>query len=182
MLFVGLSVLNSPLRFGCAAYGGRRYAFPPYGPLAHYDAVGLGGVHFIALRPLPQDDVAYGKRLGMIKSHVSRRCEHLLIPVETRSASRIKRRQNDFWQRRFWEHQIRDDRDFERCVDYIHYNPVNHRLAQRAKEWPYSTFHRYVSRGAHPTLAENSPTQETCFLVEQVTHLECERHERYVQY
>jgi putative transposase len=111
--------------------------------------------HLHAIWTLPRDDAAYGKRWGMIKSYVSRRCEHLLIPVETRSASRIKRREADFWQRRFWEHQIRDDRDFERCVDYIHYNPVKHRLVPRVKEWPYSTFHQYVSRGLY---AENWST------------------------
>ena len=68
----------------------------------------------------------------MIKAHVSGRCEHLLERDE--GASRIKRREADFWQRRFWEHQIRDDRDFERCVDYIHYNPVKHKLVKRVAE------------------------------------------------
>ena len=58
----------------------------------------------------------------------------------------------DFWQRRFWEHQIRDERDFERCVDYIHYNPVKHQLVKRVVHWPYSTIHRFASRGLY---AEN---------------------------
>lgn len=58
----------------------------------------------------------------------------------------------DFWQRRFWEHQIRDERDFERCVDYIHYNPVKHQLVKRVVHWPYSTFHRFASRSLY---AEN---------------------------
>ena len=72
------------------------------------------------------------------------------MTIKIRSASWIKRRETDFWQRRFWEHQVRADRDFERCVDYIHYNPVKHRLVQRAKECPYSKFNRYVSRGVYP--------------------------------
>jgi putative transposase len=48
------------------------------------------------------------------------------------------------WQRRFWEHTVRDERDFERHVDYIHYNPIKHRLVSRVSEWPFSSFHRYV--------------------------------------
>ncbi|MGA7523894.1 MAG: hypothetical protein WBW84_15690 [Acidobacteriaceae bacterium] len=54
------------------------------------------------------------------------------------------------WQRRFWEHTIRDERDFERHVDYIHFNPVKHRLVARVRDWPHSSFHRYVRRGLLP--------------------------------
>jgi putative transposase len=52
-------------------------------------------------------------------------------------------------QRRFWEHQIRDEADFVRHVDYIHWNPVKHGYVRRAAEWPYSTFHRYVRSGVY---------------------------------
>jgi len=68
-----------------------------------------------------------------------------------RSASRVRRREADLWQRRFWEHQIRDEVDFERHVNYVHYNPVKHGLVTRAVDWPYSTFHRYMRRGIFPT-------------------------------
>ena len=54
------------------------------------------------------------------------------------------------WQRRFWEHTIRDDRDFARHIDYVHFNPVKHGLAQRVRDWPYSSFHRYVREGQLP--------------------------------
>lgn len=54
------------------------------------------------------------------------------------------------WQRRFWEHTIRNEIDFERHVDYVHFNPVKHRLVRRALEWPYSSFHVYVRRGLLP--------------------------------
>lgn len=54
------------------------------------------------------------------------------------------------WQRRFWEHTIRDDRDFERHVDYIHVNPVKHGLVKAVADWPHSSFHRYVQRGLLP--------------------------------
>jgi putative transposase len=63
-----------------------------------------------------------------------------------------KRRRNEsiVWQRRFWEHSIRDESDFTRHLDYLHYNPVKHGLVQQVKEWPFSTFHRYVNAGMYP--------------------------------
>ncbi len=54
------------------------------------------------------------------------------------------------FQPKFWEHTIRNERDFERHVDYIHYNPVKHKLAQRPRDWPYSSFHRSVRLGLYP--------------------------------
>jgi len=54
------------------------------------------------------------------------------------------------WQRRFWEHTIRNEKDFERHVDYVHFNPVKHRLVSRACDWPYSSFRVYVRRGLLP--------------------------------
>jgi putative transposase len=54
------------------------------------------------------------------------------------------------WQRRFWEHTIRDEIDFTRHVDYIHYNPVKHRLVTRARDWPHSSFHLFVRQGLLP--------------------------------
>ena len=78
-------------------------------------------------------------------------------PAKPRSLSRIKRRESDFWQRRFWEHQIRDEREFERCADYIHYRLVKNKLIKTAKYWPYSTFHRYVRLGVHHENWGNDP-------------------------
>jgi putative transposase len=54
------------------------------------------------------------------------------------------------WQRRFWEHTIRDDRDFARHIDYIHFNPVKHGLDRHVRDWPFSSFHRYVREGILP--------------------------------
>jgi putative transposase len=51
------------------------------------------------------------------------------------------------WQRRFWEHQIRNERDLQRHVDYIHYNPVKHGLVRQVEDWPWSTYHKYVKEG-----------------------------------
>ena len=66
------------------------------------------------------------------------------------SASRKRRREGIIWQRRFWEHQIRDPADMNRCLDYLHWNPVRHGHAHRVAEWPFSTFHRYVREGVYP--------------------------------
>lgn len=57
------------------------------------------------------------------------------------------KREKGIWQRRYWEHTIRDDADLERHVDYIHFNPVKHGYVTRVPEWPHSSFHRYVERG-----------------------------------
>jgi len=63
--------------------------------------------------------------------------------------SKERHRENTIWQRRFWEHQIRDDEDLLRHLDYIHYNPVKHAMATNPADWPYSTFHRYVTNGLY---------------------------------
>jgi len=106
--------------------------------------------HLHAIWTLPKDDAAYGKRWGIIKAQVSRYCAQLADGNATRPASRVARHERDFWQRRFWEHQVRDERDFERHVDYIHYNPLKHGLVTQVAQWPYSTFHRYVNHGVYP--------------------------------
>jgi len=67
------------------------------------------------------------------------------------SPSQQKRREGTIWQRRFWEHLIRDDRDFRHHIDYIHYNPVKHGYVSKVVDWPYSTFHRFVRNGVYPT-------------------------------
>ena len=71
-------------------------------------------------------------------------------PICLKRAGHIKRHRNGelaLWQRRYWEHTIRDDGDFARHVDYIHYNPVKHGLVKRVSDWPHSSFHLYVRRG-----------------------------------
>ncbi len=70
--------------------------------------------------------------------------------VPPTGASRLRRRERSVWQRRFWEHQIRDERDYAAHVDYIHYNPVKHGLVSAPGDWPYSSFSRYVGLGVYP--------------------------------
>lgn len=103
-----------------------------------------------AIWTLPQDDAAFGKRWEIIKSHVSKKGDSLIDTQTARSPSRLKRREIDFWQRRFREHQLRDDSDYEQHVDYIHFNPVKHGLVNRVSEWEHSMFHQYVKRELYP--------------------------------
>ncbi len=63
--------------------------------------------------------------------------------------SKEHHRESTIWQRRFWEHQIRDEKDLHTHLDYIHYNPVKHNLVENVADWPYSTFHRYVKQGLY---------------------------------
>jgi putative transposase len=102
--------------------------------------------HIHALWQLPEGDTDYATRWNLFKSSFSRG----LAPAKLRSASKIAKREKGIWQRRYWEHVIRDDKDLERHVDYIHYNPVKHRIVSRVRDWPHSSFHRYVERGVLP--------------------------------
>jgi putative transposase len=100
--------------------------------------------HLHAIWTLPAGDDGFPHRWRLIKSHFSR-C--LQLPA-TRHP--IRDHERNLWQRCFWEHRLRDDDDFRRHVDYIHYNPVKHGLTQTPAEWPYSSFRRAVSRGDYP--------------------------------
>ena len=73
-----------------------------------------------------------------------------LPATEYRSAVNIRRGERGIWQHRFWEHTIRDDRDYAVHMDYIHFNPVKHGLVQHAADWPYSSFRRRVAQGLYP--------------------------------
>ena len=99
--------------------------------------------HFHLLITLPPDDANFSLRIGAIKSAFSRR----LQKTELIRPSREAKRERGIWQRRFWEHLIRDERDFANHVNYIHINPVNHGLVSRAVDWPHSTIHRFIKHG-----------------------------------
>ena len=81
----------------------------------------------------------------LIKSYFSRRCQNEYKAIQT--ASRLNKGEQGLWQRRFWEHRMRDENDLVRHIDYIHYNPVKHGLVNSPGAWPYSSFHRYVQQG-----------------------------------
>jgi putative transposase len=94
---------------------------------------------------LPPGDTDFSTRWGLIKGNFSRSIEK----GERISHSRAKRGERGLWQRRFWEHLIRDEDDFRRHSDYIHWNPVKHGWAKNVVDWPHSSFHAYVKRGVY---------------------------------
>jgi len=102
--------------------------------------------HLHCLWQLPPGDADNANRWAQIKSGFSRR----LALNERRSAQRVARRERGIWQRRYWEHLIRDGSDLQRHVDYIHFNPVKHGHVARVADWPHSSFHRWVARGDYP--------------------------------
>ncbi|MDS4030693.1 MAG: transposase [Candidatus Contendobacter sp.] len=102
--------------------------------------------HLHTLWTLPAGDHDFSLRWRQLKSAFSRAME----TEEHLSASRARKRERGIWQRRFWEHAIRDEEDFSRHVDYIHYNPVKHGHVKSVVEWPYSSFHRHVGWGVYP--------------------------------
>ncbi len=102
--------------------------------------------HMHAVWTLPPGDHNYALRWSSIK----RRFSKTLPATEHRSAVRIARGERGIWQRRYWEHLIRDDDDYARHVDYIHYNPVKHGWVKRVTDWPHSSFRRFVDEGVYP--------------------------------
>ena len=92
------------------------------------DAIVILPDHIHALWTLPEGDADYSTRWALIKAGFSRGLER----GELIRRSRLRKGDRGIWQRRFWEHAIRDDRDFERHLDYIHYNPVKHGFVERA--------------------------------------------------
>ncbi|MDB5801494.1 MAG: transposase like family protein [Rhodocyclales bacterium] len=99
--------------------------------------------HLHAIWTLPEGDTDYATRWMLTKAAFSR----ALPRTEPIIPSRKSKGERGIWQRRYWEHQIRDEDDFARHVDYIHFNPVKHGHAARVADWPHSSFHRYVSQG-----------------------------------
>lgn len=104
--------------------------------------------HLHCIWTLPPGDGNFPARWAIIKRHVSRECRGMIeVPP---GLSRKRRNEHGFRQRRFWEHQVRDSDDLARHLDYIHWNPVKHGLVRSAKDWPYSSFHRYAEGRYYP--------------------------------
>jgi putative transposase len=102
--------------------------------------------HLHAIWSLPPDSSDFSLRWNLIKGNFSRG----LPGSATRTQSKISRREKGIWQRRFWEHAIRDAADLARHVDYIHFNPVKHGYVAKVCDWPHSSFHRFVAEGTLP--------------------------------
>ena len=110
--------------------------------------------HMHWLWRLPMNDADFPTRWRRIKTDFSR-----ALPVtERRSAVRMERGERGIWQRRYWEHQIRDERSLQWHMDYIHYNQVKHGWAKRPADWPHSSFAHHVARGTYPADWADPPT------------------------
>jgi putative transposase len=107
----------------------------------------LEHLHFIWT--LPPGDPDFSKRIGRLKVLFTQSMRGRRKTPQDVSQSRLNHRESDVWQRRFWEHTIRDEWDFQRHMDYIHYNPVKHELATCPHRWVYSSFGRWVRQGAY---------------------------------
>lgn len=99
--------------------------------------------HLHCIWTLPERDADYSTRWNLIKGAFSRG----ITSGEPRSASRKLRGERGVWQRRFWEHTIRDEQDYANHVAYIHINPVKHGYVARAMDWPHSSIHQHIRRG-----------------------------------
>lgn len=111
------------------------------------DAMEVLPEHIHCIWTLPRGDEDFSARWRLIKSYFTRS-----VDPKYRSASfeaRQRKKEQAVWQRRFWEHLIRDEKDFIHHVEYIHYNPVKHGLVESPKDWEYSSFHRYVKQGKY---------------------------------
>ena len=111
------------------------------------EAVCLLPDHIHCIWRLPDEDTNYSIRWKEIKRLFTKGFLEHLGPGEIRNESRIKRHEAAIWQRRFWEHTIRDETDLNLHLDYIHFNPVKHGLVKNGSKWPWSSFHRYVKMG-----------------------------------
>ena len=103
--------------------------------------------HLHWVMQLPAGDKDYSRRIASLKSGFSRRLPDFLRAPNDWG---VHKREAGIWQRRFWEHRIRDERDLQNHIFYTYYNPVKHDLVAQVCDWPYSSFHRDVARGIFP--------------------------------
>jgi len=112
----------------------------------HIDAWVVLPDHMHAVWTLPPGDSDYSARWKAIKVAFSK----ALPKTERLSPRRVLKGERGIWQRRFWEHTIRDERDYAAHMDYVHINPVKHGLVGNVRDWPHSSIHRCVARGVYP--------------------------------
>ena len=112
----------------------------------HIDAWVVLPDHMHCVMTLPPGDDDFSNRIKAIKI----RFVQALAPTEGRSSVRRAKGERGIWQRRFWEHAIRDEDDYARYMDYVYFNSVKHGYVSVVAQWPHSTFHRWVKVGAYP--------------------------------
>lgn len=104
-------------------------------------------LHFIWT--LPSGDTAYSQRVSRLKVLFTRSLKYRRVLESQISLSRRKHRESNVWQRRFWEHTIKDEADLQKHLDYIHYNPVKHGFVSCPHLWEYSSFHQWVKKDGY---------------------------------
>jgi putative transposase len=105
--------------------------------------------HLHTVWTLPRGDDRYSTRWRLIKEKFTQRYLRAGGREIAPSSSRKKQGERGIWQRRFWEHLVPDEDDLQRCVDYVHWNPRKHGLVARVRDWPWSSFHRFVELGEY---------------------------------
>ncbi len=105
--------------------------------------------HLHCILTLPDHDRDFSTRLRLVKTWFTKHCDPHLRDNPANSARRRKG-ERAIWQHRYWEHLLRDEEDYRRHVEYIHYNPVKHGYAKRPLDWRYSSFRHYVADGTYP--------------------------------
>jgi putative transposase len=113
------------------------------------NAIVLLPEHIHAIWTLPSGDANYSKRWGIIKKTFTTAFLESGGREQRVTAGKERQRRRGVWQPRFWEHMIRDETDFDRHFDYVHYNPVNHGHVTCVKDWPFSSFHRWARSGVY---------------------------------
>ena len=112
--------------------------------------------HFHTVWTLPENDRDYPTRLRLIKGYFTRKLDDQQADLQ--NTSRKINGEQAVWQRRYWEHMLRDERDFWQHIEYVHTNPVKHGQASSPEEWPYSSFRQYVRNGIYTNDLSEIPT------------------------
>ncbi len=116
--------------------------------------------HLHCIWKLPEGDADFSSRWAAIKAIFTREYLRAGGITGTRNPSHLRSNEAAVWQRRFWEHQIRDELDLGRHINYIHFNPVKHGLVTDPGDWPWSTYHRYLREGHYGRQALLDRTDE----------------------
>jgi putative transposase len=103
--------------------------------------------HWHLLLELPRGEADYSTRIKRIKEEFTKSWLSAGLPEAQVTKAQAAKGERGIWQPRFWEHMIEDVEDLERHTDYIHWNPRKHRLVKRVRDWPWSSFHRFVAAG-----------------------------------
>jgi putative transposase len=166
--FTVVTYKRKPIFESAAARGWLRLAFQlaidryPF----KINAICLLPDHIHCIWTLPVADSDYSLRWSFIKSYFTHMYKQREQVHSMLNETQLRRREGGVWQRRFWEHTIRDEVDLERHIEYIHYNPVRHGLVKEVGEWKWSSFHKYVENGWYPPGKMDQPPEDIGFFID----------------